>query len=74
MPDAIHLRNSALDFRRALSSSESWQIEAWIELTKRCKFGPPVRFASGLQRTWRRSLPPSKLHGATVRSKDRSIG
>lgn len=49
-PDAIHLRNSALDFRRALSSSESWQMEVWIELTKRCRFGPLVRFAHGLQK------------------------
>jgi transposase len=49
-PDAIHLRNSALDFRRALASSEPWQMEAWIELTKRCKFGPLVRLAYGLQR------------------------
>ena len=26
------------------------QIEAWIELTKRCRFGPLVRLAYGLQK------------------------
>jgi transposase len=33
-PDAIPLRNLALDFRRALSSSESWRMELWIELAQ----------------------------------------
>jgi transposase len=49
-PDAIPLRNFALHFQQALSSSEAWRMELWIELAKRCQFGPLVRFAYGLQK------------------------
>src|SRR5215204_5512858 len=49
-PDAIPLRTFALDFRQALSSSEAWRMEVWVELAKRCQFSPLVRFAYGLQK------------------------
>jgi transposase len=49
-PDAVPLRQFSLDFRDALSSSEAWRMEGWIELAKRCQFGSLVRFAYGLQK------------------------
>jgi transposase len=49
-PDAMLLRNLALDFRQALTSSETWRMEAWIEVVKQCQYGPLVRLAYGLQR------------------------
>jgi transposase len=49
-PDAILLRNFALDFRQALASSEAWRMEAWIEVAKQSPFGPLVRLAYGLQK------------------------
>ncbi len=49
-PDALPLRQFSVDFREALSSSEAWRMEGWIELAKRCQFGPLVRFAYGLQK------------------------
>jgi transposase len=49
-PDAVPLRQFSIDFRDALSSSEAWRMEGWIELVKRCQFGALVRFAYGLQK------------------------
>ena len=49
-PDAVPLRQFSIDFRDALSTSEAWRMEGWIELAKRCQFGPLVRFAYGLQK------------------------
>ena len=49
-PDAVPLRQFSIDFRDALSSSEAWRMEGWIELAKRCQFGALVRFAYGLQK------------------------
>jgi transposase len=49
-PDAVPLRQLSIGFRDALSSSEAWRMEGWIELAKRCQFGALVRFAYGLQK------------------------
>ena len=49
-PDAVPLRQLSIDFRDALSSSEAWRMQGWIELAKRCQFGAMVRFAYGLQK------------------------
>jgi transposase len=49
-PDAILLRYLALDFRQALTSSESGPMEAWIQVAKQCPYGPLVRLAYGLQK------------------------
>ena len=49
-PDAMLLRNLSLDFRQALTSSEAWRMEAWIEVAKQCQYGPLVRLAYGLHK------------------------
>ena len=49
-PDAMLLRNLSLDFRQALTGSEGWRVEAWIEVAKQCQYGPLVRLAYGLQK------------------------
>jgi transposase len=49
-PDAMLLRNLSLDFRQALTSSEGWRVEAWIEVAKQCQYSPLVRLAYGLHK------------------------
>lgn len=49
-PDVLALRQIALAFRAALTAGESDKLRRWIEGTKRCQFGPLVRFAYGLQK------------------------
>jgi transposase len=49
-PDITELRQMALAFRAALTAGESGKLRRWIEGTKRCGFGPLVRFAYGLKK------------------------
>lgn len=49
-PDLIELRNIALTFRDVFSTADSAALFEWIQVTKRCCFGPLVRFAYGLEK------------------------
>lgn len=49
-PDLVELRNIALSFRNAFSTADSAALLQWIQGTKRCCFGPLVRFAYGLEK------------------------
>ena len=49
-PEVFDLRRIALTFRDALTANDSTSLRQWMERTKRCEFGPLVRFAYGLQK------------------------
>ena len=49
-PEVVDLRRIALSFRDALMADESTELRQWIARTKRCEFGPVVRFAYGLEK------------------------
>jgi hypothetical protein len=47
-PEVFDLRRIAVTFRDALTADNSTSLRQWMERTKRCEFGPLVRFAYGL--------------------------
>jgi transposase len=49
-PDIVQLRSIALEFRDVLATHDGCALRRWIQETKRCRFGPVVRFAYGLQK------------------------
>ena len=49
-PDLTELRSIALTFRDIFSTADSAALLQWIQQTKRCCFGPLVRFAFGLEK------------------------
>jgi hypothetical protein len=47
-PDAMLLRNLSLDSRQALTSSEGWRLESWIEVVKQSlPYSPVIALAVG---------------------------
>ena len=49
-PDLLSIRKIALAFRDVFTVADSAALLSWIENTKRCRFGPLVRFAYGLRK------------------------
>ena len=48
--DLLPIRKIALAFREVFATSSSDALLCWLQDTKRCQFGPLVRFAYGLQK------------------------
>ena len=49
-PDLLPIRKIALAFRDVFANSDSAALLSWIQDTKKCCFGPLVRFAYGMQK------------------------
>ena len=49
-PDLLPIRKIALAFRDVFANSDSAALLSWIQDTKKCRFGPLVRFAYGMQK------------------------
>jgi transposase len=49
-PDLLPIRRIALAFRDVFATADFAALLCWIQDTKRCRFGPLVRFAYGLQK------------------------